>query len=224
MADEALRRFGLAGAPHRALRVLPVLRAAFVVGCAGCAGGALASAPDRTGAGPLTAAADTAAPTEKPDPPAATSLTKPGATNARRGAPLRHWRDGHSVRALWIDGSWRADFSPLLAGQRPRLRPSTGALPDVPAALQSPILRDETGRARALPGGVLLTFARPVAEAEARALLAHYGVTDAQPIGERIWLVPTAPGLAALDLADRLAASGAFASAAPNWWAPAALK
>jgi len=195
-----------------------------VVAFAAGADGALASAPDRTGAGSLAEAADTAAPTEKPDAPAATSLTKPGAANARRGAPLRHWRDGANARALWIDGGWRADFSPLLAGQRPRLRPSTGALPDVPEALQSPILRDETGRARALPGGVLLTFARPVAEADARALFARYGVTDAQPIGERIWLVPTAPGLAALDLADRLAASGAFASAAPNWWAPPALK
>jgi hypothetical protein len=38
------------------------------------------------------------------------------------------------------------------------------------------------------------------------------------------WLVSSAPGLPALELANRLYESGDFLAASPNWWRPRALK
>jgi hypothetical protein len=137
---------------------------------------------------------------------------------AKRVAPTHAWEDGGARRGLWLDASVRADFSPALAGRGTVLRQSAGPLKDVPDALQSPVLRDESGRARALPGGVLVVFAEPADDAAVRALIASHGANVARRVNETTWLVASPPGLASLELANRLAATGAFASAQPNWW------
>ena len=46
----------------------------------------------------------------------------------------------------------------------------------------------------------------------------------ARPLSPRAWLVESPAGLASLELANRLAATGAFAGAQPNWWVERALK
>jgi hypothetical protein len=144
-------------------------------------------------------------------------LGKP-APVARRLAPTHAWRDGAAHRPLTIDPALRADFTPRRDGGAVALRASEGALKDVPAALQSPVLRDETGRARALPGGVVVVLANALDDEAARTLLAGHGAVGARRVGARTWLVPTAPGLASLEAANRLADTGAFAAAQPNWW------
>jgi hypothetical protein len=144
-------------------------------------------------------------------------LGKP-APIARRLAPTHGWRDGSALRPLSIDSTLRADFTPRRDGGAVALRASEGELKDVPAALQSPVLRDETGRARALPGGVVVVLAEALGDEAARALLAGHGASGARRVGPRTWLVPTAPGLASLEAANRLADTGAFVAAQPNWW------
>ena len=136
----------------------------------------------------------------------------------KRTDPTHVWNDGTTARPLWEERSLRADFSPSVVGKSGVLRASTGPLKDVSSALQSPVFRDEGGRARALPGGVLVVFASPVADAVAAAALAARGVSDARRLGDRMWLVPAAAGLPSLELANRLAGTGAFAAAQPNWW------
>ena len=61
-------------------------------------------------------------------------------------------------------------------------------------------------------------------EPAARALLAAHDARPTRRLGERAWLVEAAAGLASLELANRLAGTGAFASASPNWWVERALK
>jgi hypothetical protein len=149
---------------------------------------------------------------------AAPIVDKSGVVAKRDAAPTHAWHDAGTRRPLWLDGAWRADFSPALAGRAAQLRPAAGVLKDVSDALQSPVLRDEGGRARALPGGVLVTFAGPADDASARAALAAQGAVPVRRINDRTWLVAAAAGLASLDEANRLADSGAFAAAQPNWW------
>ncbi len=168
----------------------------------------------------VASAASAASAAEVPaDPP---MLAKPAA--AKRIAPTHAWHDGATIRALTLDPGLRADFSAGLAARPVVLRASPGPLKDVSPALQSPVLRDESGRARALPGGVVVTFAAAPDDAAARALLAAHGATAVRPLSARAWLVESPAGLASLELANRLAATGAFAGAQPNWWVERALK
>lgn len=150
-------------------------------------------------------------------------LSKPPA-GAKRVAPTHAWADGPVTRGLTLDPRMQADFSPGPDGRRAVLRESPGQLKDVSPALQSPVLRDESGRARALPGGVVVTFAGAPDDAAARALLARHGETAVRRLPSGAWLVETPAGLVSLEVANRLAASGAFASAQPNWWVERALK
>jgi hypothetical protein len=170
-------------------------------------------------AGPARAAAP---PTDVP-PAELPLLSKPPAV-AKRPAPTHAWTDGATVRALTLDPRLRADFSSGMGVRRAVLREAAGPLKDVSGALQSPVLRDESGRARALPGGVVVTFDGAPGEAAARALLARHGAAAARPLSPAAWLVESPAGLASLELANRLAASGAFASAQPNWWVERTLK
>lgn len=92
------------------------------------------------------------------------------------------------------------------------------------AATVSPVFVDAGGRARALPGGVIVAFADGITADAANVELAALGVTPLRRIGERMWLVESAPGLAALELAGRLNTSGRFAFVQPNWWQPRTTK
>jgi len=168
-------------------------------------------------AGVLLAAAHLCAPARAAAPPAEVpTVEKPSVL--KRTDPTHVWNDGTTPRPLWEERSLRADFSPSVVGKTAVLRTSTGPLKDVSSALQSVVFRDEGGRARALPGGVLVVFAAPLDDAAATAALAAQGVPDARRLGDRMWLVPAAAGLPSLELANRLAATGAFAAAQPNWW------
>jgi hypothetical protein len=159
------------------------------------------------------------------DPAASASASAKTASGGKRAAPSHVWHDGSARRSLVLQSGWRADFSGALSGKSVALRPtSDGALKDVSSSLQSPVFRDEGGRLRALPGGVVVTLTDGLDEPAARAFLASHDARATRRLGERAWLVESAAGLPSLELANRLAATGAFVAAQPNWWVERALK
>lgn len=157
--------------------------------------------------------------TEPPRPAAGPGV--PAAKHARvetkaLAAPLA-WHDGTAWRALRVDPSLEADFAPGAGAPGDPLRPA-GATPKSAGAFGSPVLVDESGRLRALPGGAIVVLRAPLEDAAARALIASAGAVPARRLGETAWLVESPAGLASLELANRLHASGRFAAAQPNWW------
>jgi hypothetical protein len=159
-----------------------------------------------------------------PSPAAEPPLIDKPASVAKRPASSLAWIDAGILRPLYLDTGLRADFSPNQAGKAIVLRRADGPLKDVPTTLQSPVLRDESGRARALPGGVLVVLAAALDDGAARALIGRHDVVPVRRIAGSVWLVASPPGLASLDLANRLSQVGAFQSAQPNWWVDRPLK
>ena len=150
------------------------------------------------------------------------TLSKPVRAKAKAASPTLAWHDGAAKRGLTIDTSLEADVSPG-AGDG-RILKRAGTAPKSAATLVSPVLRDETGRPRALPGGVLVVLAAPADEAAGRALLVGNGATPVRRLSDTLWIVEGPVGLGSLELANRLQATGRFASAQPNWWIERTLK
>lgn len=140
-----------------------------------------------------------------------------------KSLPTHHWHDGGTRRALTLESGLEVDFTPR-AGKRIDAPQRAGTAATGSGALVSPVLRDESGRLRALPGGVVVVLVAPVDEAAVLALLARAGVDSARRISAATWLVPSDAGLPALALANRLHDTGLFASAQPNWWVQRTLK
>lgn len=92
------------------------------------------------------------------------------------------------------------------------------------AAVVSPLFIDASGRPRALPGGVIVSLKEVLRDAQAREQLQAAGLTPVRQIGERMWLVESPAGLASLELANRLHATGRFEFVQPNWWQPRTTK
>jgi hypothetical protein len=150
------------------------------------------------------------------------TLSKPVRAKAKAAQPPLAWYDGEAKRGLTIDASLEADFSPGSGYARVLRR--AGTAPKSAAALVSPVLRDETGQPRALPGGVIVVLAAPADEAAGRALLVGNGATPVRRLSDTLWIVEGPVGLGSLELANRLQATGRFASAQPNWWIERTLK
>lgn len=91
------------------------------------------------------------------------------------------------------------------------------------AAKVSAVFHDQgaaSGRLRALPGNVIV-YLNPEWNRQAiDAWLAKNGlhVVKQLGIGKNVYEIETAPGLATLDLANRLYESGDVVAAIPNWW------
>ena len=137
-------------------------------------------------------------------------IHRPAQAQALHGA--LGWSEGARWHALTLIPGQVADFTPRVGQRGATLRSGT------PDALSSPVFRDEAGRLRALPGGVILMLKTPLSDAQAQALFKQAGVQATRRIGESTWLVESAVGMASLELANRLHASGLFDSAQPNWW------
>lgn len=88
----------------------------------------------------------------------------------------------------------------------------------------SPLFVDAAGHPRALPGGVILSLEERLSEEEARARLEADGLAVLRRINATTWLVDSPAGVASLDLADRLQASGRYRLVQPNWWKPRVTK
>ena len=175
---------------------------------------ALVLAP-HAGAASAAAAGGAPAPVEKPSAGAAAS------TASKRPGEGPGWYDGRTWRPLAVEPALRAE-SGAAVGKTLVLRRVAGPVKDAdPAAV---VLRDDSGRVRALPGGVLVVLRAPLPEAEARALIGRAGATPARALSPSMWVVEGPVGLGSLELANRLHASGAFAAAQPNWWVERTLK
>ena len=133
------------------------------------------------------------------------------------------WHDGNSARRLTLDETLEAHFPGGLLPEGGVLRPA-GSTDRAQAAQISPVLRDESGRPRSLPGGVVVVLKAPMDETSARALIGQAGAIPLQALTDRLWLVQGPIGLGSLRLANQLQAAGVFESAQPNWWMPRTLK
>ncbi|RYE74722.1 MAG: hypothetical protein EOO80_16670 [Oxalobacteraceae bacterium] len=73
---------------------------------------------------------------------------------------------------------------------------------------------------RALPGNVIVRLDPTWNAAQVDDWLAGNGLTGLRhlPIGGNVLVVASPPGLAALELANRLQLSGKVVSAQPDWW------
>ena len=138
-------------------------------------------------------------------------------------APVTSWHDGRQTRGLWLDPTREAEFATRGGGTvQPKQAPQAATQPS--QAQRSPLFFDNpalNGTPRALPGGVLVELKIPTETNAARLQLESDGLTPVRAIvGDRIWLVASPPGLAALELANRLQQGGRYASVQPNWWQP----
>ena len=169
----------------------------------------------------LAAAAGGAGATAVPaEPP---TVAKPSRALAPKAAGTHAWHDGATTRALRLEPKLEADFSSR-AGKAPGvLRPAATSTKSTDP-LVSPVFRDDAGRLRALPGGVLVVLRAPLPEGEARALIARAGATPARALSPTLWVVEGPVGIGSLELANRLHGGGAFAAAQPNWWVERTLK
>ena len=90
------------------------------------------------------------------------------------------------------------------------------------------VFRSEAGDLMALPGGVLLVLDPDWERRRIDAFLAANGI-DPGRLSELAWadnafLVETAPGFAALELANALAGRDGVLLSSPNWWTESTLK
>ncbi|MDO4231220.1 MAG: hypothetical protein Q4D19_03715 [Lautropia sp.] len=87
-----------------------------------------------------------------------------------------------------------------------------------------PVLRDATGQAVGLPGGLIVTFREDLSESDARARLVAAGLKPQEAIIPSIWTVESPAGLESIEIANRLNAQGIFADVSPNFWSKKTLK
>jgi hypothetical protein len=141
------------------------------------------------------------------------------------------WYDGGKAREVQLDDGLVAEFdgksepaaAPVLRSNGVRIwrRQDDAATRAAAAGKTSPVFRDSEGGAmRALPGNVIVRLDPAWDEARVRDWLTSNGLTGLRrlPIGANVLVVASPPGLAALDLANRLQLSGAVVSAQPEWW------
>ncbi|MGE0807773.1 MAG: hypothetical protein AB7L76_19670 [Burkholderiaceae bacterium] len=155
-----------------------------------------------------------------------TPLRKPAAVAAAKAVDgaFVQWYDGTQRRQWRVDPAYVADFAgrdAAVRGPQSLLKRSLGgekALETLPAG-QSPVFRDETGNARALPGGIIVKLAADQAP-RARTLLSSAGLTPVRALSPdgSLWLAESPAGMPSLQLANQLHESGRFEWAAPNWW------
>lgn len=95
-----------------------------------------------------------------------------------------------------------------------------------PAGMYSPVFNDgplDGARKRALPGGVIVRFKPEWTRLQISIWTASQGLSSGPVLGlgPNVYVLKTAPGLAALDIANRIHRSGDVVSAEPNWWVEA---
>ena len=91
-----------------------------------------------------------------------------------------------------------------------------------PTARVSPVFTDHAGagRMRALPGNVIVYLPPDWNDAAVQTWAQRQGVAidRKMDIGKNAYVIKTAPGLPALETANRLHASGEVVRAFPDWW------
>lgn len=155
-------------------------------------------------------------------------------------ATTAHYFDGETQRTITLDTSLVAVINPTpeagsaqarsvgegaSASPAPlvQLQPANQSVAKGAGTHTSPVYREgnsPAGRLMALPGGVVVKFNADWSDAQVRAWAQAKGLTVTQRLGTTgNWhLIATAPGSAALELANSLKAGGEVVAAMPNWW------
>jgi hypothetical protein len=141
------------------------------------------------------------------------------------------WYDGGKPRELHRDDALVAEFDgksepagkPVLRSNGVQIwhRQEDAATRAVATGKTSPVFRDSEGGAmRALPGNVIVRLDPAWNDGQVDAWLAANRLSALRrlPIGGNVLVVASSPGLAALELANRLQLSGKVVSAQPEWW------
>ena len=169
---------------------------------------------------------------------AAMALAASAVATGALAATTAHYFDGDTQRTITLDTSLVAVITPTPeAGSAQARSVGEGASPAPLVQLQpanqsvakgagthtSPVYREgnsPAGRLMALPGGVVVKFNTDWTDAQVRAWAQAKGLTVTQRLGttSNWYLIATAPGSAALELANSLKAGGEVLAAMPNWW------
>lgn len=170
---------------------------------------------------------------------AALALAASAVATGALAATTAHYFDGDTQRTITLDSSLVAVITPTPeAGSAQARSVGEGASPAPLVQLQpanqsvakgaagthiSPVYREgnsPAGRLMALPGGVVVKFNPDWSDAQVRAWAQAKGLTVTQRLGttSNWYLIATAPGSAALELANSLKAGGEVLAAMPNWW------
>lgn len=157
------------------------------------------------------------------------------------------WYDGDTPRRVWLDPNLVAEFGSGKESAVRETMPKAREVPSSqrgvrlwqvpeqaaqaarsvrskqPQAEVSPVLRDAPGSnapMRALPGNVTVYLDPTWSEEQARAWLANRDLELVRKLdfGQNIFLVRTEPGLASLELANRLHGQDGVVAAMPDWW------
>ena len=148
----------------------------------------------------------------------AQAATEKGVTPIVTAKSSSHfWYDGEQRRELSIDSTTIARFVP---GEKAALVAKGLTVKNEKSVTtnDSPVLIDG-GLKRGLPGGVIVTLLRAMPDDQAIALLKSAGLEPVKALQDsKVWLVASAPGMASLELANRLHESRQFAASQPNWW------
>ncbi len=142
---------------------------------------------------------------------------------AAQSASVYFWYDGQTKRSLDVDSDFAIEFKP---NEKAVLVKKVVGLSTEKSVLNpsSQVFKDG-GTRRALPGGVIVTFASALSDDQAVGQLKAKGLEPLRRIGSSdSWLVASPSGLASLELANQLHESKAFAAAQPNWWSERAKK
>lgn len=144
------------------------------------------------------------------------------------------WYDGGQKRPLAVDPELVGEVQ-VASGRAAR---SAGGVTHAPIKIRkrsllqtrtsdgvptTPVFRDSnsTGASmRALPGHVLVHFPAEWSDQQVRdwARRERVAIGERLDFGRNIYLVLSAPGLPALELANRLYETGDVVAAYPNWW------
>lgn len=172
-------------------------------------------------------------------PAIAAAIVVASATQACAQAPAKAgagpggyvWYDGGKPREAQLDEALIAEFdgrsetaaTPVLRSSGVRIwrQQDDAATRAVATGKASPVFRDSEGGAmRALPGNVIVRLDPGWNASQVRDWLAASGLTELRrlPIGGNVLVVASPPGLASLELANRLQLSGKVISAQPEWW------
>lgn len=148
---------------------------------------------------------------------------------AGAGAPATYrWHDGEQERELQrvpglvaqfdrAEAEWQAGAELVAEHGQVRIWRLAESAPVPPAA--SPVL-SEGSTVRALPGGVIVRLDPRWDPETVRQWLERQGLTLARelPVGPNTLELASAPGLAALELSERLRGQEGVISSSPNWW------
>ncbi len=173
---------------------------------------------------------------------AALALAAAALATGALAAGTAHYFDGDTQRTITLDTSLVAIINPTpeagsntqarsvgdAASPAPlvQLQPASQPVAKGSGTHTSPVYREgnsPAGRLMALPGGVLVKFAPDWSDAQVRAWAQAKGLAVTQRMGAtgamgNWYLIATAPGSAALELANSLKAGGEVLAAMPNWW------